>query len=154
LTGRVLLVGVGVQWRLLVEFVVAIGYGVLFSVCRSSTPRSKVRGGHLRGHPVDRRAVIVVVVNQRYLDAAITQLAGTRHASEPATKNQHPFIPVHSDSSRDRRSRELRQPLVEDDPCRRLDERKMGERLRKVAEVSTGVDVELLGEESKRRGDS
>ena len=50
------------------------------------------------------------------------------------------------------RLRELTQPLSDDDSGRGLDEREVGKGLRKVAEVSTGVDVELFGEEPERRG--
>ena len=41
--------------------------------------------------------------------------------------------------------------LGEDDPRSRLDQREMRERLREVAQVTAGLDVELLGEEAERR---
>src|SRR3954467_2672932 len=50
-------------------------------------------------------------------------------------------------------SRELLQSLGDDDSRCSLDESEVGERLREVAQVSTGVDVELLGEKPERRGD-
>ena len=145
------------------------------------TACGQVRGGHLRGHHLDRgvfgedgpvgpgdvlggqlgagdlveqrlELVVVIAVNQCYLHTVITQLERTGHASKPATKNQHPS--THPKRPPRGRSGDLRQPLIEDDPRRSLDQREMGERLRKVAEMSTGVDVEFLGEKPKRRGDS
>jgi hypothetical protein len=51
-------------------------------------------------------------------------------------------------------SADRRQSLREHDPAGSLDGGKVGERLREVAEVVSGVDVELLGVQSKRGGDS
>src|SRR5688572_4133478 len=50
-------------------------------------------------------------------------------------------------------SRELLHTLGDDDPGCRLDQCEVRERLREVAEVVTGVHVELLGEEPVRGGD-
>ena len=48
----------------------------------------------------------------------------------------------------------LGEELGEDDPAGGLDEREVRERLREVAEVEPGADVELLGVQPERRGDA